>query len=255
MNGSARKLLLVVRFSVLRMLRDPVGTIILLGTPLLLIPILGAIFSNIHADTSYLKGAPDMMTFVATGMVVMFQLFSGRYRVDGARDSLLSVRKWRIIAAPCAPGIHAMGILAAGTLVSVMQGILLVAFSRLALDVRWGSVGVVVLVLLGCALLAQIVNLALLLATRNIGVSATLGWVFAWGSAALGGLMFPLPTTRPFWRFMVTWGTPYSLAQTAVIASAGDGSRADAAVCVGVLFALSALFALPVVLLARRRLT
>jgi hypothetical protein len=253
MNGSARKLLLVIRFSVLRMLRDPVSTIILLGLPLPIIPILGAIFSNVPVDSSYLKGAPNMMTFVATGMVVMFQLFSGRYSMDGTRDSLLSVRKWRIYSAPCAPGIHALGIVAASTTVSILQGLLLVVFTRLALDVRWGNLGVVVLVLLGCALLAQLVNLTLLLATRNYGASATLGWVFAWGSAALGGLIFPLPTARPFWRFMVTYGTPYSLAQTAVIGSAG-AARTDVIVCLGALFSLSALFALIVVLLGRRRL-
>jgi linearmycin/streptolysin S transport system permease protein len=253
MNGAARKLLLVIRFSVLRMLRDPVGMIILLGIPLPLIPILGAIFANIPADASYLKGAPNMMTFVATGMIVMFQLFSGRYSVDATRDSLLSVRKWRIYSAPCAPGIHALGILAASTFVSMLQGFLLVAFTRVFLDVRWGNIGVVVIIMLGTALLAQLVNLALLLLIRNIGAAATLGWVFAWGSAALGGLIFPLPTDRPFWRFMVTYGTPYSLAQTAVIDSA-SGARADVALCIGVLFALSALFALMVVLLGRRRL-
>jgi hypothetical protein len=253
MNGSARKLALVVRFSVLRMLRDPVSTIILLAMPLIIIPILGAIFSNVPASSSYLKGAPNIMTVVATGMVVMFQLFGGRYSMEGTKDSLLSVRKWRIYSAPCAPGIHAMGILAASTLVSMLQGFLLVAFSRLFLGVRWGSLGAVVLVMLGTALLAQLVNVALLLLTRNYGAAATLGWMFAWGSTALGGLIFPLPTDRPFWRFMVTYGTPYSLAQTAVINSAG-GARADVVVSIGALFALSALFALVVVLLGRRRL-
>ena len=123
------------------------------------------------------------------------------------------------------------------------------------LGVRWGSFGVVVLVLLGASLLSQLVNLDLLLATRAYRRAATLSWVFAWGSAALGGLIFPLPTDRPFWHFMVTYGTPYSLAQTAVII-VGDrrGHGADVAMCIGALFALSVPFALVVVLLGRRRL-
>ena len=57
MNGSVRKLLLVTRFAVLRMLRDPVSTIVLVGTPLFIIPILGAIFSNIPTYGGFLKGA------------------------------------------------------------------------------------------------------------------------------------------------------------------------------------------------------
>ncbi|MCX7030890.1 MAG: ABC transporter permease [Spirochaetes bacterium] len=254
MNGSARKLLLVIRFSFLRMLREPAGTIIMVGMPLVMIPILGAVFAKLTAYSSYLKGAPDMMAFAATGMIVMFQLFSGRYCMDGTRESLLSERKWRIYSAPCAPAIHAMGILAASTLVSLLQGFLLVTFTRLALGVRWGSIAVVFLVLLGATLLSQLVNLATLLLARNYGPAITLSWVFAWGSAALGGLIFPLPMDRPFWHFMATYGTPYSLAQTALIASTGGGAQSEVAVCIGVLFALSALFALVVTLLGRRRL-
>jgi hypothetical protein len=254
MTGSFRKLLLVVRFSALRMLRDPASTIVMLGMPLVIIPILGAIFANVPVYGSFLKGAPDIMTIVATGMIVMFQLFSGRYSMDHTRDSLLSQRKWRIHSAPCAPGIHALGIIAAGTLFSMLQGSLLVAFTRVALNVRWGSVGVVILVLLGASLLAQLVNVTLLLLFRSYAPAATVAWMFAWGSAALGGLIFPLPADRPFWRFMVTYGTPYSLAQTAVISSAGGGALSDAARCIGVLFVLSALFAAVVFLLGRRRL-
>lgn len=254
MSAAARKFLLVTRFAVLRMLRDPVSTIISLVMPLFIIPILGAIFSNVPAYGGFLKGAPDMMTFVATGMIVMFQLFSGRYGMDGTRDALLSDRRWRIVAAPCAPAVHALGIVAAGTLVSLVQGLLLVAFTRVFLGVRWGSVGVVVLVLAGASLLSQLVNLSLLLATRAYAAAASVSWMFAWGSAALGGLIFPLPVNRPFWHFMVTYGTPYSLAQTAMISSAAGGSGADVVTGIGALFALSALFALLVALLGRRRL-
>lgn len=254
MNGSARKLLLVIRFAFLRMLREPATTIIMLVMPLAIIPILGAIFANLPAYGSFLKGAPNIMTIVATGMIIMFQLFSGRFCMDGTRDALLGDRKWRIISAPCAPAVHVMGILAASTLLSLLQGSLLVAFTRLFLGVRWGSFAIVLLVLLGASLLSQLFNLAVLLATRNYTASATVAWMFAWGSAALGGLMIPLPADRPFWRFMTTWGTPYSLAQTAVLASAGRGAGADVAASIGALFALSALFTVFVMLLGRRRL-
>lgn len=249
----ARQLLLVARFAALRMLRNPVSTIVLLLMPLGIIPILGAIFSGISAYGTCLKGAPDLMTVVATGMVVMFQLFGGRYSADGAGDALLSDRRWRIVAAPCPPGIHALGIVIASTLFSLAQGLLLVAFTRVFLGVRWGGVGVVVGVLAGASLLSQLVNLALLLATQNQAAAASLGWAFAWGSAALGGLMFPLPQDRPFWRFMVTWGTPYSLGQTAVIGSATGGDPRRVAIGIGALFAVSALLVPVVMLLGRRR--
>jgi hypothetical protein len=255
MNGSARKLLLVTRFAVLRMLREPASTVLMFILPLLIIPILGAIFANVpHAEGSFLKGAPNIMTVVATGMIIMFQLFSGRYSMEGTRDFFLSDRKWRIVSAPCAPAVHVMGILVASTFLSMLQGSLLVAFTRIFLGVRWGNLGVVVLVLLGCSLLSQLFNLAILLTTRNYPASASISWMFAWTSAALGGLIIPLPAEKPFWRFMTTYGTPYSLAQTAVFASAGSGEHADVALCIGALLALSASFAIVVTLLGRRRL-
>ena len=254
MNGYARQLLLVIRFSVLRILRQPASTIVMIGIPLAIIPILGAVLSKIGSFSSYLDGAPDTMAFFAVGTVVLFQLFGGRFAMDGTRDSLLSERKWRVYSAPCAPGIHAMGILAASTLVSLLQGLLLVAFTRLALGVRWGSIIVVFLVLLGTALLSQLVYVACYLLIRNYGAAATLGWVFAYGSSALGGLIIPLPQDRLFWHFMATYGTPYSLAQTALVTSAGAGAQSEVVVCIGVLFVLCALLVLVVSLLGRRRL-
>ena len=254
MKGSIRNFLLAARFSALRMLRDLPSLIPLLGMPLLIIPIIGAVFSRILAGSSFLNGAPDSMSFFAVGLIIMFQLFGGRYTMDHVKDAFLTDRKWRMAAAPCGPWSLAMGITAAGWLASMLQGFLLVLFTRVILGVHWGSIGVVIAVVAATALLSQLVNLALLLLTRNYGLAATISWIFAYGSCMLGGLIFPLPTNVPFWRFMVTYGTPYSLAQTAVIAAAGGRARTDVAVGIGALFALAALLAASVALLGRRRL-
>ena len=96
--------------------------------------------------------------------------------------------------------------------------------------------------------------LLLYLLVRKYAAAATLGWLFAYGSSALGGLLFPLPKDRPFWRFMAAYGTPYSLAQTGLVTSAGGGKGGEVVICIGTLFALCALFALVVSLLGRRRL-
>ena len=254
MNGSTRKLLLVISYSVLRYLRQPAAMVVMVGIPLVIIPIMGSVFTKIGNWEPYLDGATDTMAFFSIGIVVMFQLFGGRLSMDGTRESLLSEKRWRIHSAPYAPAIHAMGIVVASMLISVLQGFLLVVFTRAALGVSWGSIAVVFLVLFGTSMLSQLVFVAILLLIRNYGAAATLGWAFAWGSSALGGLMFPLPQDRPFWHFMATYGTPYSLAQTALATSAGGGAWSDVAVCIGLLFLLSALFGLVVALLGKRRL-
>ncbi|MBN1837831.1 MAG: ABC transporter permease [Spirochaetales bacterium] len=254
MNGATRKLLLVARISLLRDLRQPASTIVMLGIPLVLIPIMGAVFSKIPSWDAFMDGAPDPMAFFAIGVVVMFQLFGGRFSMEAVRESLLSEKKWRIHSAPCPPAVHAMGIISASTLLSLLQGFLLVAFARAALGVRWGSPAVVFLALLGASLVSQLVHVIILLLIRNYGAAISVGWAFAWGSAALGGLIFPVPQDRPFWHFMATYGTPYSLAQSAVVTSAGGGPWAEVATDIGLLFALSAALALVLFLLGRRKL-
>lgn len=254
MNDTIRKVLLVMRFSILRIVRQPASTVVTVGIPLVLIPIMGAVFTKIGNWDSYLNGAANPMAFFGIGIVVMFQLFGGRFSMEGTRETLLSDRKWRIHAAPCEPGVFAMGVLAASTLINFLQGLLLVVFTRIALGVHWGSISVVILVMLGISLLAQLVNVVIVLLVRNYGAAVTFGWVFAWGSAALGGLIIPLPSDNPFWHFMATYGTPFSLAQTAVVKSAAGGVPSEVAICVGLLFALSALLALVLMLLGKRRL-
>jgi ABC-2 type transport system permease protein len=254
MKSSIRNFLLAARFSVLRMFRDLPGLIPLLFVPLLIIPIIGAVFSKVLVGSSFLNGAPDSMSFFSIGIIVMFQLFGGRYTLDYMKDSFLSDRKWRMAAAPCSPWSLAMGILVAGWLESIMQGILLVAFSSVILGVRWGSFGVVIAVLAATALLSQLINLALILLSRNYGMATAVSWIYAYGCSVLGGLIFPLPTSQPFWRFMVDYGTPYSLAQTAMIAAMGGRAQSDISLCLGVLVALAAAVAAAVALLGRRKL-
>lgn len=254
MKGALRSFLIVVRFSVQRMLRDLPSLIPLLLVPLLIIPIVGAVFSKLLAGSSFLNGAPDSMSFFAVGLIIMFQLFGGRYTMDYVKDAFLTDRKWRLAAAPCGSWTLTMGIMAAGWLASMLQGFLLVAFTRVLLGVRWGNVGVVAAVIAATALVSQLVNLALILVTRNYGLAATIAWIYAYGSSMLGGLIFPLPTQVPFWRFMVDYGTPYSLAQTAVIAAAGGRARTDVAVGIGALFAFAAALAAAIALLGRRKL-
>jgi ABC-2 type transport system permease protein len=236
------------------MLRDLPTLIALLCLPILIIPIVGAVFSKILEGNPFLSGARDSMSFFAVGIIVMFQLFDGSYTMNYIKDAFLTDRKWRLATAPCGPWCLAMGITVAGWLASMLQGLILVLFTRVILGVHWGNLGVVVAALAAAALLSQLANLALILLVRNHSLAASASWLFAYGSCMLGGLIFPLPTGLPFWRFMVDYGTPYSLAKTALIAAEGGRARADAALGIGALFALAALVAAFVALLGRRKL-
>jgi len=225
-----------------------------LFTPLLLIPILGAVFSWVPKDIPFLNGITDVMAFFAFGILIMFQLFGGGYSLSYVKSTLLTPMQWRVHSLPCTPGVIVLGIVAAATLFSICQGLLVVAICRFALGVQWGNLLVVFLVLLGVSLLSQLVGLAILLAVRNPGAASGIAWFYAYGSCILGGLIFPLPVEKPFFRFMVDYGTPYSLAQTAMRQAAAGGSPGTAALCIGILFLAAALFAVLTTALGRRKL-
>ena len=248
------RFLVALRFSLLQQVRNVQGMLFLLGMPLIIIPILGSVFSWIPADTEYLKGAANTATFFAIGMMVLFQLFGASLGMTSVRAMFLTPRRWRVHATPCRPAPILLGIIGATTLVSLAQGLLLAAFSRVFLGARFGSLGAVILTLLGIALLSQLIGVVLVLLVRNTTAAFVLGWIVAYGSGVLGGIIFPLPTRVPFFRFTMTYGSPFSLAQTALLDSSRGGPSGEMALCIGVLFIAAAVLALLTAVLGRRRL-
>jgi ABC-2 type transport system permease protein len=249
-----RRFMVVFRFALLQQARNLQGMLFLLGMPLFIIPILGAVFAGIPAGNAYLKGAANTMTFFAVGMTIFFQLFGGSLGMMSVKATFLSPRRWRIHALPCRPMPILMGILGATTTVSIAQGFLLVAFSTILLGARFGNLGIVLVVILAVALLSQLLWVTVLLLVRSATAAFVVGWIVAYGSGVLGGIIFPLPTDVPLFRFTVTYGSPFSLAQTALLDASRGGPAGEIALCVGVLFLAAALFACLVAVLGRRRL-
>ena len=246
--------MVVFRASVLQQLRNVQGMIFLLGMPLFIIPILGAAFSWIPADNAYLKGAANTATFFAVGMMIFFQLFGGSLGMTSVKAMFLSPRRWRIHALPCRPTPILLGILGASTLVSLAQGVFVATFSWVFLGARFGNIGIVLAVLLGIALLSQLIWVTLLLLVRGATAAFVLGWIVSYGSGVLGGIIFPLPTDIPFFRFTVTYGSPFSLAQTALLDASRGGPAGEIALCIGVIFLAAAVFACLTAILGRRKL-
>jgi ABC-2 type transport system permease protein len=249
-----RRFVVVFRASILQQLRNVQGMIFLLGMPLFIIPILGSVFSWIPADNAYLKGAANSATFFAVGMMIFFQLFGGSLGLTSVRAMFLGPRRWRIHALPCRPAPILLGVLGATTLVSLAQGCLVAVFSWVLLGARLGNIGIVLAVLLGVALLSQLIGVTLLLLVRNTTVAFVLAWIVAYGSGVLGGIIFPLPTDIPFFRFTVTYGSPFSLAQTALLDASRGGPAGEIALCVGALFLAAAVFACLTAILGRMKL-
>ena len=202
---------------------------------------------------SYLKGV-DTSTFFAVGMMIFFQLFGGSYSMTSVKAMFLSPRRWRIRALPCRPTPILLGILGASTLISLAQGFLLVAFSRVFLGARFGNAG----------------NHPRGAPGYRPALTADLGHAPSPGPQRHGGIRSGVdrqlrerrprrhhlssPEGHPFFRFTATYGTPFSLAQTALLDASRGGPAGEIALCIGILFLAAAMCACLTALLGRRKL-
>jgi hypothetical protein len=237
----------------LRLLRNPTTIIVGLGVPFILITIIGYSFAGIPGIDAFLRGT-SVMTFIAMVVIIMFQLFNGGFTLTYMNEAYFTFRKWRMRMLPCHPSVVVFGFLTASLSVSILQGAILAGISTLVLGARFGSFGVALLVFLGLSLFAQILGILMLLCFRSYGTAFAMTWIVAYGSCVLGGMIFRLPVDKPFFHFLTTYGTPASLAQTAILDAARGGSSSEIALCLGALFLISAILGLLVSLLARRRL-
>lgn len=236
-------------YSLLRMLRQPIGLLLLVVLPLIIISVVGVVLSG---ELSGVEGVPGLdWTAVSTIMAVQF--FGGTYLMSFVNDDLLRTRRWRMLAIPMNVAIFSTSHILACTLFSVIQGAVLVGFTKWVFGVEWGHLGWVFLVLLVFSVLSQFVHLVLLLSVRSFRLAERLSEVLGIGFILLTGVMFPLPD-NDFFQFMSSYGNPVGLGQIAIFERLEGGSQAEAFLAVSLLMAASILLLIISVWLGRRKL-
>ena len=204
-----------------RMTRAFVSLFTFVGLPVAITGLLSYIYST-NAEKAgqefYMNGYNLISTSFSMHMMVMFQLNGGLYLLNYLYFDLMQSMKWRFKATPVST--HSILFAAAGacTVFTTLQGCLIMLISGIFFDAYWGNPFISVLVVLLVSLISQLTGMLLLVLTRNIETSETLSWTITWGMAIMGGMMFTLPDTG-FFKFMELYGTPYSLARTAIYAS------------------------------------
>lgn len=252
MNTNAFSLLFRHYFR--RCSRDPFSLLVFIGLPVIISGILSYVYSRSQAGEIYVNGANMVATHISIHMMLLFQLNGGLYLLNYLHYDLLRPMKWRLKATPCET--HAV-VLAAAFSCSVfttLQGLLIVGFTSWLFDAYWGSFWITALTVLLISLISQLLSMLLLVLTRSVGTAEGISWALSTGMAILGGLMFTLPDNA-FFRFMQTYGTPYSLARHAILES---GFMASSAASIGTFFAgllgILVLLCLATVPLGRRKL-
>lgn len=190
---------------------------------------------------------------ISITIIVSFQLFGGFYTMEYIKEDLFSAKKWRIYSLPYPVHLHAFSILITCTLFSALQGLVMVIYTQLVYGVNWGSIGLVLFVLVSLSLLTQLVFLMLAMGVKNFKHAERLGEVYGLGSMALAGVWFRLPDNALF-NFLTTYGNPVSLGENAILSFVTQKNIDRGVLSLGILLAASAVMALLATILGRRKL-
>lgn len=236
-------------FLMLRMLRNYVGWIIMLVTPVALITVLGFLADNALNEQLGIT----MKASVAATMVLAFQLFSGFFMMELMKSDLLSARKWRMYALPLQPHQHTLAILLVSTLFSALQGFIIVLYTFFMYDIDWGNLLYVVFVLIAVSLLSQLVFLNLVLGVSNYKTAERLGTTFGIVSLMIAEVWFTLPD-NPIFNFLSTYGNPLSLGMNMIVANMTGDQITKAGISAGVVVAVAITLCIVATIIGRRKL-
>ncbi|TCT16129.1 ABC-2 family transporter [Natranaerovirga pectinivora] len=237
-----------------RLTRDPFGLAIFTGLPVLLVVILGMVYTQNATEEIYHNGYNMANTYIGTGMLLMFLSMSGIYLLNYLDFDFNKNMKWRLRSLPCSTHILVFAATVACTVFMIIQGVLVVGITTFFLDAYWGNIGVTLSVVILMSIFSMFLNIILFFYVKNLRIAETFAWGIAWGMGVFGGLMFDLPNNA-FFTFMREYGTPYALGHKAIMSS-GFIEPSYTNVWIGLigLFLIVVLFGLLVALLGRRKL-
>jgi ABC-2 type transport system permease protein len=207
-------------------------------------------------ERSLLKSGklPKAIDYYAVTMVIMTLVYTGFLAMGKLQIDFLSEMKVRFQNAPVHIGIILTGALFGTTILGFLQSVSIVLFTHFVYGVNWGNNfiivgGVLFLMTLFGQLFAAVLTLGLKNANAPQGIIGTLGLAFTF----LSGGFYTSPLGGSLGKFFLTYGTPNSLAQTAIFGSIYGGSSEVIYTCMGILAVMSLLFLILTIGFTKRR--
>ncbi|MDL2319072.1 ABC transporter permease [Eubacteriales bacterium OttesenSCG-928-A19] len=253
---------LIFKHYLFRSLKEPVGIGIVTVLPTVLIIIMTMVFTGMAGDSAaYMHNGYNMIaSSMAPMIMVMFQFFGGNVLLDYIHVDFRGDRRWRMFSMPVKTNDYVLGALSACFVFCVIQGAIIIAISAIFLNAYWGNLWVLALTLIACSGLSQMIWMLLFLLFPKKGTVEVIGqcviWVMLFASGyidVVSGGNAP-QVSSPVLTFFSSYGTPVSLARRAITNSGFiGGDKSDALLCLGLLYALLAVFALIVILIGKRQ--
>ncbi|TSB45328.1 ABC transporter permease [Alkalicoccobacillus porphyridii] len=236
-----------IKYTGIRISRDYIGLLLLFVLPILLIFVFSLILVDMESE------GVRIIETTAISMVLAFQLFGGSFPMGYIQEDLFSDRKWRLKSLPINTALYAFSVLLAGTIFSILQGMVIVFITHFAFGVDWGSFFWALLVIALLSVISSLVCTICALISPNFKIAERLTEVFGVGSIILAGMFFSLPDNT-FFNFMGTYGNPLSLAQTAIFERMNDGNSSEVQIALFTLTAAIIVCFLIMVTLGRKKI-
>lgn len=204
------RVLSTVRFTAIRMARNYIVMLLLLGVPIIILTIFSVILSGNLTET----GEP-YINETATIMVLNFQLFGGSIVMTYIYTDFFTENKIRIYSLPFNKTMYAFSIMACGTVFSILLGVILMAYTQFVLEVVWKNWLWTIYIISLMSVLSSIVCLIFTFSVKDFKIAERLSEIYGVGFIVLAGLFFPMPKNE-FFDFMGSYGNPLTLSIGAV---------------------------------------
>lgn len=198
---------------------------------------------------------PKSIDYYSVTIAVMTLIYTGFLALGRIQNDFLTEMKNRLLISPAHLGTILTGDIIGTTIMGFMQSMVVVLFTHFVYGANWGSNwGVVLGTLFLMTLLGQMLAATLTLAMNNGNTAQSIISTLAMALSFISGAFYTSPIGGTAGRFLATYGTPNSLAQTAIFGSIYGGSSHVIFLCMAMLAALSILFLGLTVLFARKRI-
>jgi len=217
---------MIIRHYFKRILTEPIGLLIYIGLPMLLV-VLNAVLNIGIMDTpddQLLNGYSMIATGIMTIIMVMFQFMGGALVVDYYYRDFKSDQRWRLLASPAPLGRFIFASTLACVTFSVISGGLIIAVSALFLDAYLHNPFILFATLVLMAIFAQLLGILVSLIGFKKGTSEAITTLFSFAMVIPAGHMFMINFgLGRVGEFIFSRATPYALAINAILYSGSLG--------------------------------
>ena len=241
-----------------RALRDRLEVLLLIALPLGLTILNGVIFDD---ENVMAYGYNIAMSNIAPVFMLSFQFFAGGTMLQFLHKDLKGEMRNRLGTAPCSKLSFLAPAFFANWLFSILNGLILIVVTALFLNVYWGNLLILALVLMLVSLIAILIFALVFLFAKTYGTANGLIYIISFGMMFLSGwLLGPLLSGNPVGDFLMQY-TPLSLGINAIINSgmmsefvlAGEAQGiAQSWINIGILAGIAAVLGLIAAISARR---